>query len=292
MFNGVFTAIITPFNQDGSIDWSALAALVEDQIARGISGLVPVGTTGESPTLSHKENIQVVEKVIETANGRVPVIAGTGSNCTDEAITMTRRAAEAGATASLQVAPYYNRPNQEGLYRHFMAIADGVDMPLVVYNIKSRTGVNISTPTLMKMASHPNIRAVKEASGDLGQMMSVLDQRPEGFSVLSGDDNLALPLTLMGGNGVISVMSNILPEEMEKMVALAREGKVEEARKIHYKLMPLFQGMLSLDTNPVPVKTAMAMINGGEAVYRLPLTAPDDEVKAKIAELLKQQGLI
>lgn len=291
MFNGVFTALITPFNRDGSIHWDGLDSLVKKQIEQGISGLVPVGTTGESPTLSHEENIQVVERVIEAAQGKAPVIAGTGSNCTSEAIRMTKLAKEAGASASLQVSPYYNKPSQEGLYRHFMSIADQVDLPLVVYNIKGRSGVNIETPTLMRMAQHPNIVAVKEASGDLSQMMDVIDQRPEGFSVLAGDDNLAVPLTLMGGNGVISVASNLIPKTMEEMVQWAATGNVDKARKIHYDLMSLFRAMF-LDTNPVPVKFAMHKMGICEDSYRLPLCAPNEEVQEKITQVLKQQNLI
>ncbi|MDA3849753.1 MAG: 4-hydroxy-tetrahydrodipicolinate synthase [Spirochaetaceae bacterium] len=291
MFNGVFTALITPFHRDGSIDWEGLKKLVKKQIDHGISGLVPVGTTGESPTLSHEENLQVVEWVIKAAEGKVPVIAGTGSNCTAEAIRMTQKAKELGATASLQVAPYYNKPNQEGLYRHFVSIADQVDMPLVVYNIKGRSGINIQTDTLMRMAQHPNVVAVKEASGDLSQMMDVIGQRPEGFSVLSGDDNLTVPLTLMGGNGMISVVSNIIPQIMEEMVQAALAGDISKAREFHYKLMPLFKAM-SLDTNPIPVKAAMAELGYCEGSYRLPLCAPSDEIQQKIRQVLKDYKLL
>lgn len=291
MFKGVFTALVTPFNEDGSIDWKSLESIVLHQLESGISGLVPVGTTGESPTLSHEENVQVVEKVIELAAGKVPVIAGTGSNCTDEAINMTRRAKELGATASLQVAPYYNKPNQEGLYRHFMTIADQVDLPMVVYNIQGRTGVNINTPNLIQMADHDNVVAVKEASGNLPQMMDVINSRPENFSILSGDDNLAMPLTAMGGNGVISVVSNLIPGVMEEMIQAASKGELEKAREIHYRLLPLFKAMF-LDTNPIPVKAAMALRGQLEEVYRLPLCAPSDAIRIRLKEILKSQSLL
>lgn len=291
MFSGVFTALVTPFNEDQSIDWKSLENIVRTQLEAGVTGLVPVGTTGESPTLSHEENLQVVGKVIELAGGKVPVIAGTGSNCTDEAVRMTRKAKELGATASLQVAPYYNKPNQEGLYRHFITIADEVDLPMVVYNIKGRSAVNISTPNLIQMADHPNVVAVKEASGDLGQMMDVIHNRPEDFTILSGDDNLAMPLTAMGGDGVISVASNLVPGAMVEMIEAARKGQLEKARELHYRLLPLFKAMF-LDTNPIPVKAAMALRGDLEEIYRLPLCAPSDEIRMRLKEILKSQSLI
>lgn len=291
MFSGVYTALVTPFNNNREIDWNALENLVKDQLAQGISGLVPVGTTGESPTLSHDENMEVVARVIEMADGKVPVIAGTGSNCTAEAIRMTKRAKEAGATASLQVAPYYNKPNQEGLYRHFMTIAEEVDLPMVVYNIKGRSGINIETPTLLRMADHQNIVSVKEASGDFDQMLEVLECRPEGFSVLSGDDSICIPLTLMGGDGVISVASNIIPTTMEEAIKIARDGKAKEASQLHYALAPLF-GALAMDTNPIPVKGAMAMMGMIEEEYRLPLCPLNSEQKNRMRDILKSQGLI
>lgn len=286
MYNGVFTALITPFTSSGDIDWSTLDRLVKDQLAKGISGLVPVGTTGESPTLSHEENLQVVERVIKLVDGKVPVIAGTGSNCTDEAVRMTRKAKELGADASLQVAPYYNKPNQEGLYRHFSTIADKVDLPMVVYNIKGRSGINVETSTLMRLAAHPNVVAVKEASGDISQMMDVLAQRPANFSVLSGDDSLTMPLCMLGGNGVISVSSNILPEKMEELVQACLKGEAEKARTLHYALLPFFHAM-GLDTNPIPVKTTMALAGIVEDSFRLPLCAPSSTVKEKLEQIIE-----
>ncbi|OQX29619.1 MAG: 4-hydroxy-tetrahydrodipicolinate synthase [Spirochaeta sp. LUC14_002_19_P3] len=291
MFSGVLTALVTPFKMDGSVDYAALDKLVDFQIDNGVSALVPMGTTGESPTVSHEENLSVVEYVIKRTKGRVPVIAGTGSNSTDEAIRMTKIAKGLGASASLQVAPYYNKPTQEGLYRHFTAVADAVDMPLIVYNIKGRTGVNIETPTLMRMAEHPNIAAVKEASGEISQMMDVLVAKPADFAVLSGDDNLALPLTLLGGKGVISVASNIIPRAMSNMIAAALSGRLDEARASHFKLLPLFKSMF-LETNPIPVKYCLSRMGMLEAVWRLPLCPPAASTGKALDAMLKSQGLL
>lgn len=291
MISGVMTALVTPFKTNGDLDIEALDRLVDFQIEHGVDALVPMGTTGESPTVSHDENMEVVERVIRRVDGKIPVIAGTGSNSTDEAIRMTKIARSQGAFASLQVAPYYNKPTQEGLYRHFTTIADAVDMPIVIYNIKGRSGVNIETPTLMRIAEHPNAIAVKEASGDLGQMMDVIDQKPKDFVVLSGDDNMAVPLTLMGGAGVVSVASNIIPKYMGEMIAAARKGNVEKARTMHFELLPLFKGMF-METNPLPVKACLAMMGLMEAVWRLPLCPPADETIAKLKAILKGQGLL
>ena len=291
MFTGVFTALVTPFNSKREIDKEALKKIVSFQLKKGISGLVPVGTTGESPTVTHEENMDVVEIVVKESAGKVPVIAGTGSNSTEEAIKMTKIAKHIGADASLQVAPYYNKPTQEGLYRHFMTIADAVDLPMMVYNIKGRTGVNIETDTLMKLAAHDNIVAVKEASGDLGQMMDIINRKPVDFDILSGDDNLALPLTLMGGSGVVSVVSNIIPGWMEELIQAARSGDLEKARTIHYELLPLFKAMF-IETNPIPVKSCMAIMGLLDEVFRLPLCPPSDEHRESLKKILKDQGLI
>ncbi|MBN2655860.1 MAG: 4-hydroxy-tetrahydrodipicolinate synthase [Spirochaetales bacterium] len=291
MFSGVYTALVTPFDRKGELDRAKLKELVDFQISEGITGLVPVGTTGESPTLSIRENIEVIDLVVKGSAGRKKVIAGTGSNCTAEALEMTRAAKDIGADASLQVAPYYNKPTQEGLYRHFMTIADEVDLPLVVYNIQGRSGVNIETDTLMRLAGHPNIVAVKEASGNLGQMMDVIARKPEDFALLSGDDNIAMPVTLMGGNGVISVASNLIPAQMEAMIDAAMKGDVARARYMHYKMLPLFKAMF-LETNPLPVKSAMAIMGQVEDVFRLPLCPPSEETKEKLRAVLKEQNLI
>lgn len=291
MFSGVYTALVTPFDKRGNLDEEKLKELVSYQIDQGISGLVPVGTTGESPTLSIEENIKVIDIVVKESAGRKKIIAGTGSNCTAEALEMTKAAKEVGANASLQVAPYYNKPNQEGLYRHFMTIADQVDLPLVVYNIQGRSGVNIETDTLLRLASHPNIVAVKEASGNLGQMMDVIARKPDDFVLLSGDDNIAMPVTLMGGSGVISVVSNLIPAQMEEMIGAALKGDIETAKASHYKLLPLFKSMF-LETNPLPVKTAMALTGKVEEIFRLPLCPPSDETRDKLKQVLKAQKLL
>lgn len=291
MFQGVFTALITPFRTDGSIDEPALRRIVNAQIEAGVAGLVPVGTTGESPTVSHEENLRVIEVVIDEAAGRVPVIAGTGSNSTAEAIDMTSRARELGAAASLQVSPYYNKPSQEGLFRHFTTIADAVDLPMVVYNIPGRTGRNIETETLLRMAEHPGIVAVKEASGSIPQMMDVIDRLPDSFDVLSGDDNLAFPLTALGGCGVVSVASNLVPGRMVQMIRQALAGELSHARSAHYELLPLFRAVF-LDTNPIPIKYMMHRAGFCEEVYRLPIVPLSAEHKAQIDALLSRMGLL
>lgn len=291
MFKGAITALITPFNDDGSIDFDSFEKLIEDQISKGISGILPVGTTGESPTLTHEENLKVVEAAIKVAAGRVPVIAGTGSNSTSEAIEMTKVAKEMGADASLQVVPYYNKPTQEGIYRHFKSIADNCNIPIIVYNIKGRSGVNVETETLLRLAKHENIVGVKEASGDISQMMDVLNNRPDGFSVLVGDDNLIFPFVALGGDGVISVISNILPDKVEKLINLTNDGKLDEARKIHYELLPLCKGMF-IETSPIPVKSALSMLGKCKEVYRLPLCEPLDSTRDKLRELLREAKLI
>jgi 4-hydroxy-tetrahydrodipicolinate synthase len=291
MFKGVFTALVTPFDEREEIDEEALRTLVDAQIAGGVAGLVPVGTTGESPTVSHEENIRIIEIVAEQAAGRVPVIAGTGSNSTREAVEMTQQAKKVGADASLQVTPYYNKPNQEGLYRHFTQIAEEGGLPVVVYNIPGRTGRNVETDTLMRLAEHPDIVGVKEASGSIPQMMDVVAGRPEGFAVLSGDDNLAFPLTAIGGDGVISVASNVAPRHMADMIAAALKGELAAARAEHYRLLPLFKGVF-LDTNPIPIKYALSLVMGGSAVYRLPLVALDEIKQGRMKEILHEVGLI
>lgn len=291
MFSGTFTALITPFKGDESIDEDALRKLVDAQIDAGVNGLVPVGTTGESPTVTHEENLKVIEIVVEQVNGRVPVIAGTGSNSTAEAIQMTLKAKEIGADASLQVAPYYNKPNQDGFYRHFTAIGDAVDLPMVVYNIPGRTGKNIETDTLMRLAEHPNIVAVKEASGSIPQIMEVAARKPEDFGLLSGDDNLAFSVVALGGSGVVSVASNAAPGQVGKMIKLALDGKLEKARAEHYRLLPLFK-MVFFDTNPIPIKYAMSLLGYCEEVYRLPLCELSADNKDKVKSVLTNLGLL
>ena len=287
MFEGVFTALITPFTKDGKLDEQALRKLVDFQIDQGIDGLVPVGTTGESPTLSPEETEQVIRIVVEQTGGRVPVIAGTGSNCTDKAIHMTEKAKQIGATASLQVAPYYNKPTGEGFFRHFTAIADAVDLPMVVYNIPGRTGKNIENPVMLKLAQYKNIVAVKEASGNISQMMDLIANKPKDFDVLSGDDNFTYPLMALGGKGVISVASNAVPDRMKDLTHTALKGDWDRARKLHYELLPLFKAIF-LETNPIPIKATMAMKGFVEEVYRLPMCPMSAENKMALTEVLKQ----
>ncbi len=291
MFEGVFTALITPFTKDGKLDEQALRKLVDFQIDQGIDGLVPVGTTGESPTLSPEETEQVIRIVVEQTGGRVPVIAGTGSNCTDKAIHMTEKAKQIGATASLQVAPYYNKPTGEGFFRHFTAIADAVDLPMVVYNIPGRTGKNIENPVMLKLAQYKNIVAVKEASGNISQMMDLIAKKPKDFAVLSGDDNLTYPLMALGGKGVISVASNAVPDRMKDLTHSALKGDWDRSRKLHYELLPLFKAIF-LETNPIPIKATMAMKGFVEEVYRLPMCPMSAENKKALTEVLKQLKIL
>ncbi|NNM54895.1 MAG: 4-hydroxy-tetrahydrodipicolinate synthase [Spirochaetales bacterium] len=285
-YQGVYTALVTPFTTAGKVDEPALQALVEEQIRLGISGLVPMGTTGESPTLSPEEHSRVIERVVAWTKGRVPVIAGTGSNSTEEAIELTKRAQDVGANASLQVVPYYNKPNQEGLFRHFETIADKTQLPILIYNIAGRTSRNLETDTLIKLAQHPRIVGVKEASGDVGQMMEVLARRPAGFSVLSGDDNLAYPLMALGGNGVISVASHVVGRELLAMINACVQGQWDTARQLHFRLLPVFKAMF-IDTNPIPVKTALALQGKVQEVFRLPMTPLDDSKKEVVRQALK-----
>lgn len=291
MFEGVFTALITPFAKDGKLDEQALRKLVDFQIDQGIDGLVPVGTTGESPTLNPEETERVIRIVVEQAGDRVPVIAGTGSNCTDKAIHMTKKAKQIGATASLQVAPYYNKPTGEGFFRHFSAIADAVDLPIVVYNIPGRAGKNIENPVMLKLAKHKNIVAVKEASGNISQMMDLIAKKPKDFNVLSGDDNLTYPLMALGGKGVISVASNAVPDRMRDLTHTALKGDWDRARKLHYELLPLFKAIF-LETNPIPIKATMAMKGFVEEVYRLPMCPMSEENRKVLIEVLKQLKIL
>ena len=288
---GVYTALVTPFNEDGTYDDGAMRDLVEFQIKEGISGLAPMGTTGESPTLSHEDHIMVIEKVVKQVNGRVPVIAGSGSNCTEEAIRLTKLAKAAGADVTLQVAPYYNKPSQEGFYRHFMTVADNVDMPVLVYNIPGRCGKNIENSTMLKLAKHENIVAVKEASGDINQMMNLIAAKPEDFEVLSGDDNLGLSLITLGGSGIVSVASNLLPGRMEEMCQAALAGDIEKARKLHYSLLPFFRAEF-IDTNPIPIKFMLALKGMIKETYRLPLVPMSDADKASVKKVMQDMGIL
>jgi 4-hydroxy-tetrahydrodipicolinate synthase len=290
-FQGSIVAIVTPF-KNGKVDEAKLRELVEFHVAQGTDGIVPCGTTGESPTLSHDEHKRVVEVVVEAARGRLHVIAGTGSNSTAEAIDLTTHARKAGATGALVVNPYYNRPTQEGLYRHFRAIAEAVDLPMLVYNIQGRTAVNVETDTMARLVRDcPNIVGVKEASGSLDQMTQVILACGPDFSVVSGDDNLTLPLMSVGGRGVISVIANIVPRETAEMTHAALAGDWKLAREIHLRLFPLSRAMF-IETNPIPVKEAMAMLGMIEPEFRLPMCRMSDSNRERLRAILKQQGLL
>ncbi|MBI1975427.1 MAG: 4-hydroxy-tetrahydrodipicolinate synthase, partial [Candidatus Vogelbacteria bacterium] len=250
-------------------------------------GLVPLGTTGESPTIHDEEREKIIKTAVDAANGRVPVIVGTGTNSTEKTIKYTKQAKQLGADAALIVSPYYNKPTQEGLYQHFTTVANAVDLPIIVYNIQGRTGVNIETATLKRMAEHKNIVAVKEASGNVAQMMEVLDQLPKDFTVVSGDDNLTLPLMALGGKGVISVISNLLPDKVSRMTGYALEGDFESAKKVHFELLPIFKAAF-IETNPIPIKAAMNMAGLPAGPCRLPLCkmmpANEEKLKAVVSK--------
>ena len=292
MFEGTFTALVTPFTATGELDRDTLRKLVDRQIEAGITGLVPVGTTGESPTLTNAEHHEVIRVVVEQAAGRVPVIAGCGSNNTVEALEHTKFAKEAGAEASLHVAGYYNKPSATGFLRHFQLIADSVDLPLIVYNIPGRTGKNIDNQTMLALAEHPNIVGVKEASGDFKQMMELIQRRPPGFTVLSGDDEITLPLMALGGNGVISVTSNLLPGKMVDLVRRMLAGDTAGARAVHYEILPVITALMGLDTNPIPVKGALHEVGLVEESYRLPMTPLTVPAKQELQLVLKEYGVI
>jgi 4-hydroxy-tetrahydrodipicolinate synthase len=291
VFKGSIVAIVTPFKDD-KVDVKTLKKLVEFQIENGTNGIVPCGTTGESCTLDYEEHEKVIEVCIEAAKGRVPVMAGTGSNSTREAVEMTKRAAKAGADASLQVSPYYNKPTQKGLYLHFKAVAESVDIPIILYNIASRTGVNILPETMAKMARDcKNIVGVKEASGSLDQMKQIKALCPPDFQLISGDDNMTLPILSIGGIGVISVAANIVPKDVAALVDEFLKGNVAKSEQMHNKLMPLVKALF-IETNPIPLKTAMSLMGMCNPDLRLPLCPMADDNLAKLKKALKDYGLI
>ena len=290
-FQGSFVAMVTPF-RNGQVDEAKVRELVEFHVGHGTDGLIPCGTTGESPTLSHDEHKRVVAVVVEAARGRLKVVAGTGSNSTAEAIDLTTHAERAGAAGALVVNPYYNKPTQEGLYRHFRAVAESVAIPILVYNIQSRTAVNVETVTLERLVRDvKNIAGVKEASGSLDQMSQVVAACGPDFSVLSGDDNLTLPLLAIGGHGVVSVIANLLPRETAEMVHAALEGDWKRARDLHYKLFPLARAAF-LETNPIPIKEAMAMAGMIEPEFRLPMCRMSDANRERLRAVLTQYALV
>jgi len=291
VFQGSIVALVTPF-RNGKVDEAKLRELVDFHVAQGTDGIVPCGTTGESPTLSHDEHKRVVEVVIEAARGRLAIIAGTGSNATSEAIDLTAHAKKAGATGALVVNPYYNRPTQEGLYRHFRAVAEAVDIPIIVYNIAGRTAVNVETDTMARLVRDcPNIVGVKEASGSLDQMTQVILACGPEFSVLSGDDNITLPLMSVGGRGGFSVIANVVPREASEMTHAALAGDWKLARELHLKLFPLSRAMF-IETNPIPVKETMALMGMLEPEFRLPMCRMSEANRTRLLATLEPYGLV
>ncbi len=288
MFEGAYTAIVTPFARNGSVDFAKLRELIEIQIRNGIDGIVPVGTTGESPTLDYEEHEKVIATCIETARKRVKVVAGTGANSTREALELTKHAKEAGADGTLQVTPYYNKPSQAGLIKHFTAVAD-LGLPTVLYNIPARTGREIEVNTVVELSKHPNIVAVKEAGGSVDRVSQTVSRC--NIEVLSGDDSLTLPMMSVGAVGVISVVTNVAPKPVADMVHAALNGDWKTARELHLKYYRLFTDLF-VDTNPIPVKAAMAMMGLCEEVYRLPLCEMSEANKTKVRDCLKQLKLI
>lgn len=290
MFEGSFAAIVTPF-KDGKVDEDALKNLIEFQVSNGTNGIVPCGTTGESATLTPDEHNHVVDITIEAVNGRVPVIAGTGSNSTSEAIKLTRHAKEAGADAALLITPYYNKPSQEGLYRHFREIAEETDVPIILYNVPGRTSVNMLPETTARLAEIKNIVGIKEATGDLQQVSKTIKLCGDNFSVISGDDANTLPIIAAGGKGVISVSANIVPDQVAALCKACLEGNYGEARKLHYKLLDLHEIMF-IETNPVPAKTALSLMGKVTGELRLPLAPMSDSNLSILKCFLKEQGII
>lgn len=288
-FAGLSVAMITPFH-DGQVDIEALQRQVEDQVKAGTTCVCPVGTTGESPTLSHAEHERVISAVVEAAAGRIKVMAGTGSNSTEEALRLTRWAAKTGADAALIVAPYYNKPTQEGFFLHYKALAEAVDIPICVYNIPGRTGKNIEPDTIIRMAELKNIAMVKEATGSLDQASQIIANTD--LTVLSGDDSLTLPLMAVGARGVVSVVGNIVPRDMIAMIDAFNQGKVEEARRWHLKLFPLCRDMLGLATNPIPIKAAMKLLGRDTGIVRMPLTPLSADQESKLRKTLAAYGLM
>lgn len=289
MFKGSFVALVTPHKADGSIDEKRFRELIEFQIANGTHGIVPCGCTGEAATMSHDEQKRMIKICVETVNKRVPVVAGTGSNNTAEALDLTRAAKKAGADGALMITPYYNKPTAEGQYRHYEKVAKEVDIPIVLYNVPSRTGISMLPATVARLSKIENIVAIKEASGSLEQVSQILALCD--ITVLSGDDSNTLPMMAVGAKGVVSVAANVMPKEVAELVDLALNGKFEEAKKLHLKLMPIFKGLF-IETNPIPVKTALSLMGKIDANWRLPLCEMSDENLPKFKKIIKEAGLI
>ena len=290
MIQGAATAIVTPFKENGELDEEGLRALVSYQEEGGIDYIVPVGTTGESATLTHQEHLKVISVVMDQVK-RAKVIAGAGSNSTTEAVQLSKGARDLGVHAILSISPYYNKPTQNGLVHHYQAIAKAAGIPVIVYNVPGRTGSNINPATVLKLAETPNIVGIKEASGNLAQVMAILEGAPEGFSVISGEDALTFPIMALGGKGVISVASNVAPSMVSSMVRHALAGEWEEARKEHFRLLPLFTNLF-LETNPIPVKTALRMMGRPAGAFRLPLCEMEPSNQEMLRKTLAELGLL
>jgi 4-hydroxy-tetrahydrodipicolinate synthase len=290
MFSGSLVAIVTPF-KNGKLDERAFGDLIEWQIKNGTNGIVPCGTTGESATLTHEEHHRVVKLSVEVAKRRVPVIAGTGSNSTDEAISLTKHAKEAGADGALLITPYYNKPTQEGLYRHYKAVAEAVEIPQILYNIPGRTGVNMLPATVARLAVMKNIVGIKEGSGSVQQASEIAQTCGDRLTVLAGDDALTLPMMAVGAKGVITVTANVMPKEMAQLVAFFKAGQIDEARQLHFKLSPLFAALF-YETNPIPVKEALGMMGKIDPELRLPLCAMGTDNRNQLARVMKEMRLI
>lgn len=291
MFEGLYTALITPF-RSGEVDFEALERIIEMQVASGVDGLVPIGTTGESPTVSFDEHIDVVKRIVSIVRGRIRVIAGTGANSTKEAIWLSKNAEDAGVDGIMQVNPYYNKPTQRGLIAHFESVAKSVKVPVVLYNIPGRTGVNFEPESLRELLNRvDNVKSLKEASGDIGQMMRFIELCGDRITLLSGDDNLLLPVLAIGGKGVISVLSNLIPADVKAVITLYNEGKISESRKQFYRILPMCRAMF-YETNPIPVKEAMAMLGHCTPELRLPLTPLSDANREKLRQALVGYGIL
>jgi 4-hydroxy-tetrahydrodipicolinate synthase len=291
MFTGCGTALVTPFRRDLTLDEDALRRLVRRQIEAGVDFLVPCGTTGESPVLTHEEHLRVVEVTLEEAAGKAPVVAGAGGNDTAKIVRLARELESMGVNGLLSVSPYYNKPTQEGLYQHFKAIAEAVRLPIIVYNVPGRTGSNIEPATLKRLAGIDNIVGVKEASGNMAQISAILNQVPDRFVVLSGDDAMTVPVMAVGGRGVISTAGNEIPAEMAALARYCLAGDFGEARRLHHKYLPLME-VNFVESNPIPVKAAMGLMGLLEPVWRLPLTPPSSANLAKIEKVLRDLGLL
>ena len=290
-WRGTFTAIVTPFRADSSLDIKALERFVDFQVDGGVEGLVVCGTTGETPSLSYEEQLQVLDIVKARVSGRVQIMAGASANATENAVRIGRHMEEHGADAVLSVVPYYNKPTQEGMFQHFTRISDAISIPVFIYNVPSRTSANIGPEVVARLSEHENIAGIKEASGDLVQVMEILQNTPEDFRVLSGEDNIAFPVIALGGDGVISVVSNEAPTLMSQMVREALDGRFEEARELHYRLLDLMNANFMV-TNPIPVKTAVAMMGLIEETFRLPMVPMESSGRQQLRRYLEQLNLV